>query len=291
MPEAATRPIILRRLQLSTAAWRVLSETAAGALDLPPATDDIESPEPLDTQASAAAWAELATLGLSPKVGEVQRAWIGAVALLLSAPITITARATYAGMSTTSVMGVRGGRGLAVHQRHLCESTSAGTTLTGSEDSVEVTLFDEENLWGAMERLLPPLSSVRAPAKAAPLNVDQFNGGNESLWPVRSADESAGDLAGALPVGALPEPLASLAAGEDANVTLTVHSAAEGHPPRMWAGMWSVKDEQLFSVRTHNTAVSPQLDITEVPAGHIAHELIFAVVGAHDALTNAQANA
>ncbi|GAA4657334.1 hypothetical protein [Arthrobacter cryoconiti] len=291
MPEAATRPIILRRLQLSTAAWRVLSETAADALDLTPATDDIGAPTPLDAQSSSAAWAELATLGLSPQVGEVQRAWMGAVALLLSAPITITARATYAGVSTTSVMGVRGGRGLAVHQRHLCESTSSGTTLTGSEDSVEVTLFDEENLWGAMERLLPPLSSVRAPAKAAPLNVDQVNGGDESLWPVHAPDGTAGDLAGALPVGALPEPLASLAAGEDSNVTLTVQSTAEGHPPRMWAGMWSVKDEHLYSVRTHNTAVSPQLAITEVPPGHIAHELIFAVVGAHDALTNVQAKA
>ncbi|PYI68979.1 hypothetical protein CVV68_04045 [Arthrobacter livingstonensis] len=278
MTEPATpRPIILRRLQLSTAAWQLLSETAAAALQLPQAPEHVETPWTEDS--AAAAWTELHELGLSPAAGEVRWQWLGAVALLLAAPLTVTARATYNGVSTTSALGLRGARGIAVHQRHLSESTGSGTVVTGSEDSVEVTLFDEEKLWPALERLLPPLEAVRAPAKAAPLSATP-----------------AAVLGAATDLGALPEPAASLVAGEDANVTLSVTAAPEGQPARLWTAMWSVAGGHLYSVRTRNTQAPaaqagdmPEVTVTEVPAGHIAHELVFAVVGAHDALAGAGA--
>ncbi|MGA7203511.1 MAG: hypothetical protein WBX27_02650, partial [Specibacter sp.] len=215
----------------------------------------------------AAAWAELRELGLSPALGEVNEQWMGAVALALRAPITVTARATYNGVSTTSVLGLAGGRGIAVHQRHLSEFTGTATVLTGSEDSLEVTLFNEENLWGAVRRLLPPLEAVRAPAKAAPLDS------------VPSAV-----LGAETDLGALGGPVGALLAGEDAAVALSVVTAPEGLPGRIRAGMWSVKDGHLYSVRTSRGGTAAELAITEVPAGHIANELIFAVAGAHDAL-------
>ncbi|MDD0856942.1 hypothetical protein NHF46_02210 [Arthrobacter alpinus] len=272
MTEPSTaRPIILRRVQMSTTAWTLLCESTSATLGLP--AEPVAGAEPLTEAATAAGWAELHTLEMSPLPGEVTRQWTGAVALLLTAPITVTARGTYNGVSTTSALGLRAGRGLAVHQRHVSEQGSAGTTITGSEDSMEITLFNEENVWGAVSRLLPPLDVVRARAQAAPMNSDP-----------------------AIILGVGSDP-ASLPA-EDANIALSVTTTAPGLPPRVWAGMWSVQGETLYSVTTRNTASSPEtsseapeLRLTEVPAGHIAHELVFAVVGAHDALAAAAAAA
>ncbi|MDJ0317421.1 hypothetical protein [Arthrobacter antibioticus] len=274
---ATPRPIVLRRVQLSTAAWQLLCESTSTTLGLETpasaqAPDAPNTPAELSTEAAAAAWDELNALDMSPAPGEVKRQWTGAVALLLTAPITITARASYQGVSTTSVLGLRAGRGLAAHQRHLSESGEKGTVITGSEDSMEITLFDEENVWGAAARLLPPLKVIQAGAKAAPLNSEP------TLVVGPDSDP-----------GALPQAAAALINDEDANVTLSVVTAKEGLPSRIWAGMWTVKDEQLFSV-TSGTEAAPELRLTEVPAGHIANELLFAVVGAHDALT-AAANA
>lgn len=267
MTEPGTsRPIVLRRVQLSTASWQLVCETTSATLSLSTTPADGIQETPLTDEAAAAAWAELKELGLSPAVGEVTRQWMGVVALLLTAPITITARATYNGVSTTSMLGLRAGRGLAAHQRHLSEREGQGTVITGSEDSMEITLFDEEHVWGATARLLPPLDVVRAGAKAAPL-----------------------DSAPAVVVGAgadpatLAEPAAHLINDEDANITLGVVTAAEGQPARAWAGMWTVQDGCLYSVTTRS-GDAPELRLTKVPAGHIANELLFAVVGAHDAL-------
>ncbi|MCU6480828.1 hypothetical protein [Arthrobacter sp. A2-55] len=285
---ATPRPVILRRLELSLAAWQLLAESAQTALKLPQPTDQPKGQEagqsngqaavPLTEEAAAAAWAELAGLGLSPAAGEVQREWLAAVALLFAAPLTVAARATYQGTSTTSAIGLRSGRGIAVHQRQLSEATGAGTVVTGSEDLVEVTLFDEDKLWPALRRLLPPLDAVRAPAKAAPLG--------STPAAVLGADTD---------LNALPEPADGLVRSEDANVTLSVTAAPEGGPAHVWAGMWSAKDGHLYSVRTRTAgtpdSTSTEALITEVPAGHIAHELIFAVVGGHDVLSAARAEA
>lgn len=268
-PAAAPRPIVLRRVQLSTAAWQLMCESTSATLGLQEAAGS-EQPAPLDEAAAAAGWAELSKLEMSPAVGEVKRQWTGAVALLLTAPITVTARATFNDVSTTSVLGLRAGRGLAVHQRHLSERDGESTVITGSEDSVEVTLFDEENVWGATARLLPPLDLLRAAATAAPMGQQP----------------AAVVSAGADPDN-LPEPAASLVHDEDANVTLSVVTSTAGQPSRVWAGMWSVKDEHLYSVTT-KAGDTPELHLTEVPAGHIANELVFAVVGAHEALAAAE---
>lgn len=284
MSEPSTAgPIILRRVQMSTTAWTLLCESTSATLGLP--AEPTNGATPLAKEATAAGWAELNELQMSPLPGEVTRQWTGAVALLLTAPITVTARGTFNGVSTTSAVGLRAGRGLAVHQRHVSEQGPAGTTITGSEDSMEITLFNEENVWGAVSRLLPPLDVVRAPAKAGPSNAEP-----------------------AVVLGAGTDP-ASLPP-EDANVTLSVTTVSPGLPPRVWSGMWSVQGETLYSVTTRNTAsrpennsensaaadtsangAAPELRMTEVPAGHIAHELVFAVVGAHDALAAAEAAA
>ena len=261
MSESSTdRPVILRRTQMSTAAWQLLCESTSATLGLPAGA--VADAEPLSAEAAAAGWAELHELKMSPLPGEVTRQWTGAVALLLTAPITITARATYNGVSTTSALGLRAGRGLAVHQRHLSEQGADGTTITGSEDSMEVTLFTEENVWGAVSRLLPPLDVVRAPAKAAPLDGEP------------STVLGAGTDSASLPP-------------EEANITLSVTATTAELPPRVWAGMWSVHNEQLHSVTTRTEQI-PEVRLTPVPAGHIAHELVFAVVGAHEALAAAE---
>ncbi|WP_186758982.1 hypothetical protein [Arthrobacter alpinus] len=267
------RPIILRRVQMSAAAWALLCESTSATLGLPNEQPAGAQAAPLEEEAAAAAWAELNSLDISPGPGEVKRQWMGAVALLLTAPITVTARATYNGVSTTSVLGLRAGRGLAAHQRHLSERAGQGTVITGSEDSMEITLFDEENVWGAAARLLPPLDVVRAAAKAAPLDA-----------------KPAAVLGAGTDPATLPEPVASLVNDEDANITLSVVTAMQGMPTRIWAGMWSVKDDRLYSVTTR-VSETPELRLTEVPAGHIANELVFAVVGAHDALAAAQKEA
>ncbi|MDO5752763.1 hypothetical protein [Arthrobacter sp.] len=261
-------PVVLRRIQLSTAAWQLLCEATSTILDLPatnsagqaaaPGTEFLQlgsaQPAPLSGDAEAAAWSELKELGMSPAACEVALQWMGAVSILLTAPITVTARATYNGVSTTSVLGLRAGRGLAVHQRHISEVHGQDSVVVGSEDSMEVTLFDMDNVWGATARLLPPLDVVQAASLAAPL-----------------------------PAGAATSPgLSSYGPAEDANVALSVVTAAEGRPSRVWAGKWSVRGGQLYSVPTDGDA-SPA-HVTPVPSGHIAHELVAAVVVAHAAL-------
>lgn len=260
---SSERPAILRRVQMSTAAWALLCQTTSATLGLPVETAaGTNAPAALDPETVTAAWAELHALEMSPVPGEVTRQWTGAVALLLTAPITVTSRATYNGVSTTSALGLRAGRGLAVHQRHESERSGQDTVIIGSEDSMEITLFNEENVWGAVSRLLPPLDVVRAAAKAAPV-----------------ASEPA------VVLGAGTDP-ASLAR-EDATITLGVTTTATGLAPRVWAGLWSVQGETLYSVTTR-AGDAPEVRLTEVPAGHIANELVFAVVGAHDALAGAE---
>lgn len=275
-------PVVLRRVQLSTAAWQLLCESTNTILDLP-ATDPVSTttaPDgghgqsaPLSGDAEEAAWSELKELGMSASAGEVALQWTGAVALLLTAPITVTARATYNDVSTTSVLGLRAGRGLAVHQRHMSERRGPDTVLVGSEDSMEVTLFDMENVWGATARLLPPLDVVQAAAAATtgkPLHAEPaavLDAGNDPA--------------------ALAAALAELVSDEDANVTLSVVSAAEGHPSRDWVGKWSVKGNRLYSLTTSGGDV-PEIHLAEVPAGNIAHELVLAVVSAQRELDKAE---
>lgn len=274
MSEAAQpRPVVLRRVQLSTTAWQLLCESTSATLGLPlEATEGAGSgavvdqmPEgqaPRDAASTDAAWAELHALDMSPRPGEVKRQWTGAVALLLTAPIKVTVRATYNGVSTTSVLGLQAGRGLAAHQRHASEQDGQDTVITGSEDSMEITLFDEEKLWGATARLLPPLEVVRAGAAPAPMNSQPTV------------------------VIAAGTPAAGITAVEQANVTVSVVTAIPGMAQRLWAGMWSVRDGKLLSVTT-GTKDQPEVRLTGVPAGHIANEFLFAVVGAHEALTAA----
>ncbi|PYI39336.1 hypothetical protein CVS30_05065 [Arthrobacter psychrolactophilus] len=265
MTEATTaRPIILRRVQMSTTAWTLLCESTSATLGL--AAEPVTEPQPVDDDATAAGWSELQTLGMSPMPGEITRQWMGAIALLLAAPITVTARGTYNGVSTTTAVGLQAGRGLAVHQRHLSEQGLAGTTITGSEDSMEITLFSEENLWDAVSRLLPPLDVVRARAQNAPVDSEP---------------------AVVISTGTTP---ASIPA-EDANITLSVTTVSTGLPPRVFSAVWSVQGETLFSVTTNNVTsasgandAASEIKLTKVPAGHIAHELMFAVAGAHEIL-------
>ena len=273
-------PVILGRVQLSTAAWQLLCESTSTILDLPVGDPLGTTPDggpgqsaPLSGDAEEAAWSELKELGMSQSSGEVALQWTGAVALLLTAPITVTARATYNDVSTTSVLGLRAGRGLAVHQRHMSERHGPDTLIVGSEDSMEVTLFDMDNVWGATARLLPPLDVVQADptAKAGePLNA-----------------EPAAVLDGDMDPAVLAAAVAELVREEDANVTLSVVSAAEGRPSRNWAGKWSVKENHLFSLTTSG-GDAPEVRLAEVPAGNIAHELVLAVVGAQHELDQAE---
>lgn len=268
------RPAILRRLQLSLPAWQLLLETTAAVAGLEatlPVQNDAGTRAPLEADTAQIAWAELNRLGLSPAEGRVTEQWMGALTLLLDAPITIRLQATFNGISTTSTIGLKEGRGLAAHQRSSSEQTPYGTQLLEAENSVEVTLFDEENVWAACERLLPPIEAIRANAKAAPLN-------STPDVVLKAGSDTA----------QLPEPWRGLFRHEEANVTTTVLTTAHGRDLQISAGMWSYSGGRLFSLRTA-AEPTPELRITHVPPGNIANELVFALLGAHDRLDSALA--
>lgn len=287
--QAQTSPPILRRLELSAAAWQLFAEQSASLAGITstssvPGTSDTSSPqqdhdaagsaakaEPLSPELEEKAWAQLRELELADSSNALDQQWVGAVAMLMTAPISIDIRATFNDVGTVSTIGLLEGRGIAVHQRQLLEASPSGTKLVFNDDAVEITLFNEENLWRATRRLLPPLDNVRAASAPAKLNAPK--------WTI------AGD---GIQTSDLPTEFQGLLGGEDANVTMTVTTLAQDYPPRVWGGMWAVKNQQLFSIRTTR---EPSVVAVEVPAGNIAHELIFAVVGSHDALASlAQGN-
>ncbi|WP_344100940.1 hypothetical protein [Myceligenerans crystallogenes] len=125
------------------------------------------------------------------------------------------------------------------------------------EPGAQVTFSLVDDLWPGVARTLPDVPQLRAPASEA------------AGTPDRELD--------------LPEPdREALLARETFALQVTVEAWPDSDaetPKVLWARHWSVADDRLLDVRAGEGTVK----LVERPAGSVAAELRWALVGAMDA--------
>lgn len=202
----------------------------------------------LDAKQWAAVRAEALDGGGATAVGT-------ALAEHLSAPVRATLVSTSGSTGTVTRLTMVGDRVLLVMQ--VIAERDGETRLA---PGAELRFATADELWPALTPALPPFEVLRAPASAVP-------------GPAQGATPSSG------PVGDQAE-LLRLLDDEQANLQVTVEAWRDGDAPvKVWPRLWSVVDGKLLDVRTDDGELAP----VERPAGSVAAELQWALVGAADA--------
>ncbi|GAB3546930.1 hypothetical protein GCM10027404_08050 [Arthrobacter tumbae] len=208
-------------------------------------------------------WAELNTLGVASGTALTPR-WHAALQEFLSPVILLRLSAAYNGVGANSDLTLTADRGVCVHRRSTIETDDAGSIRAGDhEPSLEVALFDAEYIWGAISRVLPPLTELRADAV--------------------HARTGSGDTVVHMP---LTPPEAAAVVPEEAILSAAMTTRA-GQSRQVWAGRWSVSEGTLYSVRTTDGA----LLLTPQRPGYVAREITFALAGAYEFVAGATASA
>jgi hypothetical protein len=148
----------------------------------------------------------------------------------------------------------------------------------------ELRFVQPENLWAALQAALPPIEALRAPASADAAPTD-----------AAATDSATTDAAATAATNAPPNPTpddttkpepsagqvwpAALLDAEDANLQVIVEAwPTPERPTTVWGRLWSVVDGKLLDIRRHDGEITP----VERPAGSVAAELQWALVGAID---------
>ncbi|MFJ6001577.1 hypothetical protein [Arthrobacter sp. NPDC092385] len=237
-----------RLVRISVAAWQ-----SAQAMAGQPG-DDGHGAGGGHPDAGSAARQELGFAGIASEDG-LTDTWKQALTVVAEPQIVVRLTATYNGISGQSTLSLAGARVVCVHRRRAFESTAdGGVRITGTEPAVEVSLFSTDDFWHGVRRILPPLPQLRAGAAEATSVLDADSGVDA------------------------PEAL-------DVARKCTSQVTAElawnvGGTPRGWAGMWALRDDQLYSIRTRRVDDRPAAVVVPVQAGHIAREIGFALTGA-----------
>lgn len=254
-------------VRISPTAWALALSAASAGLphhtEDPPGTRAAHILDALDEPAREDGWAELDRLGVATGT-ELTPQWRTGLQELLSPVILLRLSAAYSGVGANSDFTISGDRGVCVHRRSTIETDDdGGIRTTGHEPSLEVALFDVEHIWGAISRILPPLTELRADAA--------------------HARTDSGDTVVHMP---LTPPEAAAVASEEAILSAAM-TARVGESRQVWAGRWSVSEGTLYSVRTTDGA----LLLTPQRAGHVAREITFALAGAYEFIAGAAASA
>lgn len=177
-----------------------------------------------------------------------------ALAEHLGAPVRATLVSTSGSAGTVTRLTMVGDRVLLVMQ--VIAERGGETRLAAG---AELRFVTADELWAALAPALPPFEALRAPASAVP-------GAQGSP----TSSNPAGDRA----------ELVRLLDDEQANLQVTVEAWRDGEAPvKVWPRLWSVVDGKLLDVRMDDGVVAP----VERPAGSVAAELQWALVGAVDA--------
>lgn len=179
-----------------------------------------------------------------------------ALAEHLGAPVRATLVSTSGSTGTVTRLTMVGDQVLLVMQ--VIAERGGETRLAAG---AELRFVTADELWAALAPALPPFEALRAPASAVP----GAQGAPASSNPAADRAE-----------------LVRLLDDEQANLQVTVEAWREGEAPvKVWPRLWSVVDGKLLDVRTDDGAPAP----VERPAGSVAAELQWALVGATDAAT------
>ncbi|WP_445155190.1 hypothetical protein ACTWLI_02820 [Arthrobacter sp. Hor0625] len=235
--------------------------------------------DPADTGRLAA---ELAAAGISGADGAIREPWLLAVMIAVSAPVRVSAVARTGECSVHTDLGLAGGRGVAVAYRRRVRTPEGPETspvdVVGVDDAVEVALFEEQDAWAAVRRILPEVPGLRAAAGATrPTGLPA--GGRRRLDP-RDLQGTGG--------AAVPQDLRDAVLAPRCTVHLQVSAgpaplvgAASGAAAYSSGDVWALAD-RLYSVRT--TGGDHALVLEDVPPGDIATTLQWRLLGAREFL-------
>jgi hypothetical protein len=209
-----------------------------------------------------------------------------ALAEHLNAPVRATLVATSGGRGSAARLTLVDGRILLV--LHAIAERDGETVIA---PGAELRFVQPENLWAALQAALPPIEALRAPASAvgavgAAGNLTSDNPTSDAA----TSDNTTSDNAPNPGSGADQVRPAPVLSDEDANLQVIVEAwptpewPAPGaptpeRPTTIWVRLWSVVDSKLLDIRRRDGEITP----VERPAGSVAAELQWALVGAIDA--------
>lgn len=245
----------------------------------------------LDDPTRSAIASELTTAGITDDAGTIRPQWLRALRQSAAAPVQVGLVSRWDGFSTHCRVNLFDGKGLAVEfTRPVATAADGRVTAVSVADVVTVTLLPEAVLWPVMARSMPHFPELTVGAER-PDTVTGNSGpapGRDGRKTTLSASDVAavsGGTAAGVPAG-VPSGVAAAVAAAQATVYLEVQSRAAGSGVRYHgAGVWALSDN-LYSVRTTGPAAARRLAMVEAPAGDIARQLVWHVLGAHDFLAS-----
>lgn len=181
------------------------------------------------------------------------------------APVRATLIATSGGRGSIARLTLLDGRILLVLQTI---ADRDGETV--APPGAELRFVQPENLWAALQAALPQFEVLRAPASAV-------GAVSADAAPGPTLDDAPGPAAGSGAAGTDKVWPAAILDDEEANLQVIVEAwPTPERPTTVWARLWSVVDGKLLDVRRRDGEITPM----ERPAGSVAAELQWAVVGA-----------
>ncbi|WCI09780.1 hypothetical protein PJ267_10050 [Arthrobacter sp. OVS8] len=257
----------------------------------------------MDEPTRSAIVRELTTAGITDDAGTIRPQWLRALRQSAAAPVQVGLVSRWDGFSTHCRVNLFDGKGLAVEfTRPVATAADGRVTAVSVADVVTVTLLPEAVLWPVMARSLPQFPELTAGAER-PDTVTWKSGpvpGRDGRKTTLSAADvaalsrgTAAGIAGGAAAGAaaraaagVPAGVAAAVAAANATVYLEVQSrVAGGGVQYHGAGVWALSNN-LYSVRTTGPAAARRLAMVEAPAGDIARQLVWHVLGAHDFLAS-----
>ncbi|WP_156367464.1 hypothetical protein [Arthrobacter sp. Leaf69] len=294
MPDSAVIPATTT-FRMTSLAWAVAVQGAtetleAGGPDLAgsgsgPAPAALADLAGLDEPTRSAIARELTTAGITDDAGTLRPQWLRALRQSAAAPIQVGLVSRWDGFSTHCRVNLFDGRGLAVEFTRPVDTSADGrVTAVSVADVVTVTLLSEAVLWPVMARSMPQFPELTAGAGRPDIVTGKScpapgrDGGKTTLSAADVAALSRGNTTG------IAAGVAAAVSAANATVYLEVRSRAAGTGVQYHgAGVWALSDN-LYSVRTTGPATARRLAMVDAPAGDIARQLVWHVLGAHDFL-------
>lgn len=287
----------LNTYRLSSLAWALAVDKTMAALRSEPEVDfdSYSASEParmlsrLDDDAMGKLSEQLTVAGITNAAGSISPQWILAIWQASNAPIKLELVSRAGGLSTHSQVSLFDGRGLAIKfSRTVSTGTDGSVSITGIGDVSTITLFTEDILWPVLADSMPPHPELTATGTENP-ESSSLTGGPR----IRVSAEEVSKLAEWFEGDAatVPNDVAAAIKSPRATVHLSVVAGTEARDAAgsgehyQSAAVWALADK-LYSVKTTGPDSQRSLVLAERPPGHIAQQVVWSVLGAHDFLSS-----
>lgn len=286
----------LSTYRLSSLAWALAVDKTMMALRSEPEVDfdSYSASGParmlsgLDDDTMGALREELAVAGITTAAGSISPQWILAIWQASNAPIKLELVSRADGLSTHSQVSLFDGRGLAnTFSRTVATEADGSVSVVGIGTVSTITLFTEDILWPVLAGSMPPHPKLTATGSADPDSSSLTGGPRIKV----SAEEVSKLVDGSEGATTVPNDVTAAIKSPTATVHLSVVAGSEaGDATRsdehyQSAAVWALADK-LYSVKTTGADSQRSLVLAERPPGHIAQQVVWSVLGAHDFLSS-----